>query len=59
MVRLQFAATIADIDHWTDDQQRQYNYDQDRVEEALREAMLKAGNDFVAAHPEMFRVEVT
>ncbi|RKR92800.1 hypothetical protein BDK92_7282 [Micromonospora pisi] len=65
MIRLHWAATVADVDHWTPEHVDQADADtttdgyDDWVHDQLAAAMHAAGNQFIAEHPDLFRGGLT
>ncbi len=56
--RIEFSCTTRDTQLWSDDQSRKYFADDDIAVEALRLAMVKAGNSWIEANREMFSVDL-
>lgn len=56
--QLQFVVATADTQHWTNKQYSDFGADPDQVVAYIRDIMVQAANEFVAANHEMFLVEV-
>lgn len=57
---LGFAVIVEDVDHWSAEHRAAAEADPDGsyddwVADQLREVMLRAGNEFIAARPDLFR----